>query len=74
MMAAIPQFCTIFGMICGAGDPIGEKSARCIPSCPHLFVAAGWLLASATHHAALIQLTALRHGLRGLFFTAMAIF
>ncbi|STG44141.1 putative 4-hydroxyphenylacetate permease hpaX [Escherichia coli] len=72
LLAAIPQFCTIFGMIWWSrrSDRLKERKKHTI--LPYLFAAAGWLLASATDHS-LIQLSGIIMASMGSF-TAMAIF
>jgi ACS family 4-hydroxyphenylacetate permease-like MFS transporter len=54
LLAAIPQFCTIFGMIWWSRRSDRRKERKMHTILPYLFAAAGWLLASA-HHS-LIQL------------------
>ncbi|KAG6335984.1 hypothetical protein ID866_3106 [Astraeus odoratus] len=72
LLAAIPQFCTILGMIWWSrrSDRLKERKKHTI--LPYLFAAAGWLLASATDHS-LIQLLGIIMASTGSF-TAMAIF
>lgn len=72
MLAAIPQFCTIFGMIWWSRRSDRRKERKMHTILPYLFAAAGWLLASATHHG-LIQLIGIIMASVGSF-TAMAIF
>lgn len=72
MLAAIPQFCTIFGMIWWSRRSDRRKERKMHTILPYLFAAAGWLLASATHHS-LIQLIGIIMASVGSF-TAMAIF
>ncbi|KJM56979.1 4-hydroxyphenylacetate permease [Pluralibacter gergoviae] len=72
LLAAIPQFCTIFGMIWWSrrSDRRSERKLHTI--LPYLFAAAGWLLASASG-SNLIQLLGIVMASTGSF-TAMAIF
>ncbi|EKD5157121.1 TPA: 4-hydroxyphenylacetate permease [Enterobacter cloacae] len=72
LLAAIPQFCTILGMIWWSrrSDRLKERKKHTI--LPYLFAAAGWMLASATDHS-LIQLLGIIMASTGSF-TAMAIF
>ena len=72
VLAAIPQFCTIFGMIAWSrrSDRRGERRLHTI--LPYLFAAAGWLLASASDSSP-IQLLGIVMASTGSF-TAMAIF
>ncbi len=72
LLAAIPQFCTIFGMIWWSRRSDRRKERKMHTILPYLFAAAGWLLASATHHS-LIQLIGIIMASVGSF-TAMAIF
>ena len=71
LLAAIPQFCTILGMIWWSrrSDRLKERKAH-YPAVS--FAAAGWMLASATDHN-LIQLLGIIMASTGSF-TAMAIF
>ncbi|VFS44598.1 tartrate transporter [Enterobacter cancerogenus] len=72
LLAAIPQFCTILGMIWWSrrSDRLKERKKHTI--LPYLFAAAGWMLASATG-SSLIQLLGIIMASTGSF-TAMAIF
>ncbi|MGL4859144.1 MAG: 4-hydroxyphenylacetate permease [Enterobacteriaceae bacterium] len=72
ILAAIPQFCTILGMIWWSkrSDRLQERKMHTM--LPFLFAAAGWVLASLTNHAA-IQLLGIIMASTGSF-TAMAIF
>jgi ACS family 4-hydroxyphenylacetate permease-like MFS transporter len=72
LLAAIPQFCTIFGMIWWSRRSDRRKERKMHTILPYLFAAAGWLLASATDHS-LIQLLGIIMASVGSF-TAMAIF
>lgn len=72
ILAAIPQICTIAGMIWWSkrSDRLQERKHH--TTLPYLFAAAGWLLASATDHS-MIQLLGIVMASVGSF-TAMAIF
>lgn len=72
ILAAIPQICTIAGMVWWSkrSDRLQERKYH--TALPYLFAAAGWLLASATDHS-LIQLLGIVMASVGSF-TAMAIF
>ncbi|EFE97744.1 4-hydroxyphenylacetate permease [Serratia odorifera] len=72
ILAAIPQICTIAGMVWWSkrSDRLQERKHH--TALPYLFAAAGWLLASATDHS-LIQLFGIIMASVGSF-TAMAIF
>ncbi|MGP2684025.1 4-hydroxyphenylacetate permease [Serratia marcescens] len=72
ILAAIPQICTIAGMVWWSkrSDRLQERKHH--TALPYLFAAAGWLLASATDHS-LIQLLGIVMASVGSF-TAMAIF
>ncbi|PHI31560.1 4-hydroxyphenylacetate permease [Budvicia aquatica] len=72
ILAAIPQFCTIGGMIWWSkrSDRLQERKIHTV--LPYVFAAFGWILASLTNHA-LIQLTGIIMASVGSF-TAMAIF
>lgn len=72
LLAAIPQLCTIFGMIWWSrrSDRLQERRMHTV--LPYLFAALGWLLASATSHA-LIQLSGIIMASVGSF-TAMVVF
>lgn len=72
ILAAIPQFCTIAGMLWWSkrSDRLQERKMH--TALPYLFAAAGWMLASATNHSA-IQLSGIIMASVGSF-TAMAIF
>ena len=73
LLAAIPQFCTILGMIWWSRRAMArQKKQKTPPPLPYLFAAAGWMLASATDHS-LIQLLGIIMASTGSF-TAMAIF
>lgn len=72
LLAAIPQVCTIAGMVWWSrrSDRLQERKLHtCLP---YLFAAVGWLLASATQHS-LLQLIGIIMASVGSF-TAMAIF
>ncbi|WP_447880671.1 4-hydroxyphenylacetate permease [Serratia fonticola] len=71
-LAAIPQICTIAGMIWWSkrSDRLQERKFH--TALPYLFAAAGWLLASATNHS-MVQLLGIVMASVGSF-TAMAIF
>ncbi len=72
LLAAIPQLCTIFGMIWWSrrSDRLQERRMHTV--LPYLFAALGWLLASATNHA-LVQLFGIIMASVGSF-TAMVVF
>ncbi|MFI8415057.1 4-hydroxyphenylacetate permease [Serratia sp. NPDC078593] len=72
MLAAIPQVCTIAGMVWWSkrSDRLQERKHH--TALPYLFAAAGWLLASVSHHS-LMQLLGIIMASVGSF-TAMAIF
>lgn len=72
LLAAIPQVCTIAGMIWWSrrSDRVQERKMH--TALPYLFAAAGWVLASATQNS-LIQLLGIIMASTGSF-TAMAIF
>lgn len=72
ILAAIPQFCTIAGMLWWSkrSDRLQERKMHTVT--PFLFAAAGWVLASLTDHA-IIQLLGIIMASTGSF-TAMAIF
>lgn len=71
-LAAIPQVCTIVGMIWWSkrSDRLEERKIH--TALPFLFAAAGWILASVTDHS-VIQLLGIIMASTGAF-TAMAIF
>ncbi|MCS5967832.1 hypothetical protein LNP26_07325 [Klebsiella variicola subsp. variicola] len=62
LLAAIPQICTILGMIYWSRHSDKYQERKHHTALPFLFAAAGWLLASATDHN-LIQLLRDRDGL-----------
>lgn len=72
LLAAIPQVCTIAGMIWWSrrSDRVQERKMHTV--LPYLFAAAGWVLASATQNS-VIQLLGIIMASTGSF-TAMAIF
>ncbi|MBW7981574.1 4-hydroxyphenylacetate permease [Enterobacillus tribolii] len=72
LLAAIPQVCTIAGMVWWSrrSDRLQERKMHTV--LPYLFGAVGWLLASATSHS-MIQLLGIIMASVGSF-TAMAIF
>ncbi|NDJ57936.1 4-hydroxyphenylacetate permease [Enterobacteriaceae bacterium 4M9] len=72
LLAAIPQLCTIFGMVWWSrrSDRLQERRMHTV--LPYLFAALGWLLASATNHV-LVQLLGLIMASVGSF-TAMVVF
>ncbi|UNH30223.1 4-hydroxyphenylacetate permease [Moellerella wisconsensis] len=72
LLTAIPQFCTIFGMIYWSrrSDRLQERKMH--TALPFLFAAAGWILASLTSHP-LVQLLGIIMASTGSF-TAMAVF
>ncbi|PHM49316.1 4-hydroxyphenylacetate permease [Xenorhabdus miraniensis] len=72
ILTAIPQFCTILGMIYWSrrSDRLQERKMH--TALPYLFAAAGWVLTSLTDHS-LIQLLGIIMASTGSF-TAMAIF
>ncbi len=72
LLAAIPQLCTIFGMVWWSrrSDRLQERRMHTV--LPYLFAALGWLLASATNHA-LVQLLGIIMASVGSF-TAMVVF
>lgn len=72
LLAAIPQLCTIFGMIWWSRRSDRLQERRWHTVLPYLFAAMGWLLASATNHA-LIQLSGIIMASVGSF-TAMVVF
>ncbi|SUG33861.1 4-hydroxyphenylacetate permease [Salmonella enterica subsp. arizonae] len=72
LLAAIPQICTILGMIYWSRHSDKHQERKHHTALPFLFAAAGWLLASATDHN-LIQLVGIVMASTGSF-SAMAIF
>lgn len=72
LLAAIPQICTILGMIYWSRHSDKHQERKHHTALPFLFAAAGWLLASATNHN-LIQLLGIVMASTGSF-SAMAIF
>lgn len=72
LLAAIPQICTILGMIYWSRHSDKHQERKHHTALPFLFAAAGWLLASATDHS-LNQLFGIVMASTGSF-SAMAIF
>jgi ACS family 4-hydroxyphenylacetate permease-like MFS transporter len=72
LLAAIPQFCTIAGMIWWSKHSDRMQERKHHTALPFLFAAVGWLLASATDHS-MIQLLGIVMASTGSF-SAMAIF
>ncbi|KMJ46996.1 4-hydroxyphenylacetate permease [Xenorhabdus khoisanae] len=72
ILTAIPQFCTILGMIYWSrrSDRLQERKMH--TALPYLFAAAGWVLTSLTDHS-MIQLLGIIMASTGSF-TAMAVF
>ncbi|WP_369310027.1 4-hydroxyphenylacetate permease [Providencia rettgeri] len=72
LLTAIPQFCTILGMIYWSrrSDKLQERKMH--TALPYLFAAAGWILAAMTSHP-VIQLIGIIMASTGSF-TAMAVF
>ncbi|WP_340616848.1 4-hydroxyphenylacetate permease [Xenorhabdus entomophaga] len=72
ILTAIPQFCTILGMIYWSrrSDRLQERKIH--TALPYLFAAAGWVLTSLTDHS-MIQLLGIIMASTGSF-TAMAVF
>ncbi|KOY62571.1 4-hydroxyphenylacetate permease [Photorhabdus heterorhabditis] len=72
ILTAIPQFCTIIGMVYWSrrSDRLQERKVH--TALPYLFAAAGWILTSLTNHS-VIQLTGIIMASTGSF-TAMAVF
>lgn len=72
LLTAIPQFCTILGMIYWSrrSDRLQERKMH--TALPYLFAAAGWVLAAMTSHP-IIQLIGIIMASTGSF-TAMAVF
>ncbi|MGG4608179.1 4-hydroxyphenylacetate permease [Providencia sp. Me31A] len=72
LLTAIPQFCTILGMIYWSrrSDRLQERKMH--TALPYLFAAAGWVLAAMTNHP-VIQLIGIILASTGSF-TAMALF
>lgn len=72
LLAAIPQVCTIAGMVWWSRRSDRQQERKMHTILPYLFGAAGWLLASATNHS-MLQLLGIIMASVGSF-TAMAIF
>ncbi|EBU7355978.1 4-hydroxyphenylacetate permease [Salmonella enterica] len=72
LLAAIPQVCTIAGMVWWSRRSDRQQERKMHTILPYLFGAAGWLLASATSHS-MLQLLGIIMASVGSF-TAMAIF
>lgn len=72
LLAAIPQICTILGMIYWSRHSDSRQERKHHTALPFLFAAMGWLLASATDHN-LVQLLGIIMASTGSF-SAMAIF
>lgn len=72
LLTAIPQFCTIAGMIWWSKHSDRMQERKHHTALPFLFAAVGWLLASATDHS-MIQLLGIVMASTGSF-SAMAIF
>ncbi|WP_289997545.1 4-hydroxyphenylacetate permease [Photorhabdus laumondii] len=72
ILTAIPQFCTIIGMIYWSrrSDRLQERKMH--TALPYLFAAVGWILTSLTNHS-VIQLIGIIMASTGSF-TAMAVF
>ncbi|MBP6123831.1 MULTISPECIES: 4-hydroxyphenylacetate permease [Providencia] len=72
LLTAIPQFCTILGMIYWSrrSDRLQERKMH--TALPYLFAAAGWVLAAMTSHP-VVQLLGIIMASTGSF-TAMAVF
>ncbi|MCA6221624.1 4-hydroxyphenylacetate permease [Photorhabdus antumapuensis] len=72
ILTAIPQFCTIIGMVYWSrrSDRLQERKMH--TALPYLFAAVGWVLTSLTNHS-VIQLIGIIMASTGSF-TAMAIF
>ncbi|RMA13957.1 4-hydroxyphenylacetate permease [Providencia stuartii] len=72
LLTAIPQFCTILGMVYWSrrSDRLQERKMH--TALPYLFAAAGWVVAALTHHP-VIQLIGIIMASTGSF-TAMAVF
>ncbi|MBS9425180.1 4-hydroxyphenylacetate permease [Photorhabdus caribbeanensis] len=72
ILTAIPQFCTIIGMVYWSrrSDRLQERKMH--TALPYLFAAAGWILTSLTNHS-VIQLIGIIMASTGSF-TAMAVF
>ncbi|WP_273826972.1 4-hydroxyphenylacetate permease [Providencia rettgeri] len=72
LLTAIPQFCTILGMIYWSrrSDRLQERKMH--TALPYLFAAAGWIIAAMTHQP-MIQLLGIIMASTGSF-TAMAVF
>ncbi|ASD85482.1 4-hydroxyphenylacetate permease [Salmonella enterica] len=72
LLAAIPQVCTIAGMVWWSRRSARQQERKMHTILPYLFGAAGWLLASAPSHS-MLQLLGIIMASVGSF-TAMAIF
>ncbi len=72
LLAAVPQICTILGMVYWSRHSDRRQERRHHTALPYLFAAAGWLLASATDHN-MIQMLGIIMASTGSF-SAMAIF
>lgn len=72
LLTAIPQFCTILGMVYWSrrSDRLQERKMH--TALPYLFAAAGWVIAALTHQP-MIQLLGIIMASTGSF-TAMAVF
>lgn len=72
LLTAIPQFCTILGMVYWSrrSDRLQERKMH--TALPYLFAAAGWIIAALTHQP-MIQLLGIIMASTGSF-TAMAVF
>ena len=72
LLTAIPQFCTILGMIYWSrrSDRLQERKMH--TALPYLFAAAGWIIAAMTHQP-ILQLLGIIMASTGSF-TAMAVF
>ncbi|TNH43367.1 4-hydroxyphenylacetate permease [Photorhabdus luminescens] len=72
ILTAIPQFCTIIGMVYWSrrSDRLQERKMH--TALPYLFAAVGWILTSLTNHS-VIQLIGIIMASTGSF-TAMAVF
>ncbi|SPZ21960.1 Inner membrane transport protein RhmT [Providencia rettgeri] len=72
LLTAIPQFCTILGMIYWSRRSDRLQEWKMHTALPYLFAAAGWVLAAMTSHP-VIQLIGIIMASTGSF-TAMAVF
>lgn len=72
LLAAIPQLCTIFGMVWWGRRSDRRQERKNHTALPYFFSAAGWLLTSATSHN-MVQLIGIIMASVGSF-TAMSIF